>query len=59
MVYYTCVHELLFTELFISYEMELWFSELFKSYETQVETHVHEQIEKKLGFHELQTAFYH
>ena len=37
-----------------SYEMELGFSDLFKSYEMEPETHVHVQIEKKLGFHEVQ-----
>ena len=42
-----------------SYEMELGFSDLFTSYEMELETHVHEQIEKQLGFHELQIAFYH
>ena len=33
--------------------MELGFSDLFTSYEMELETHVHEQIEKQLGFHEL------
>ena len=42
-----------------SYEMELGFSDLFTSYEMKVETHVHEQIENQLGFHELQIACYH
>ena len=42
-----------------SYEMELGFYDLFTSYEMEVETNVHEEIEKKLGFHELQIACYH
>ena len=33
--------------------MELGFSDLFTSYEMELETHVHVQIEKQLGFHEL------
>ena len=37
-----------------SYEMELGFSDLLTSYEMEPETHVHVQIEKKLGFHEVQ-----
>ena len=41
-----------------SYEMELGFYDLFTSYEMEVETHVHEQIENQLGFHELQIACY-
>ena len=40
-------------------EMELGFSDLFTSYEMDVETHVYEQIENQLGFHELQIACYH
>ena len=36
-----------------SYEMELGFSDFFTSYEMELETHVHVQIEKQLGFHEL------
>ena len=40
--------------MFISYEMEIGIYELFTSYETKVETHVHVQIENKLGFCELQ-----
>ena len=39
-----------------SYAMELWFCDLFTSYEVELETHVHVQIENKLGFHELQIA---
>ena len=42
-----------------SYEMELGFSDLFTSSEMELETHVHVQIEKQLGFHELQSACYH
>ena len=42
-----------------SYEMELGFSDLLKSYEMELETHVHVQIEKELGFHEHQIACYH
>ena len=42
-----------------SYEMELWFSDLFTSYAMELETHVHVQIEKELGFNELQIAYYH
>ena len=38
------------------YEMELWFSDLFTSYEMELETRVHVQIEKQLGFHELQIS---
>ena len=34
--------------------MELGFCDIFKSYEMEVETHVHVQIQNKLGFHELQ-----
>ena len=34
--------------------MELGFYDLFTSYEMEVETHVHVQIEKQLGFHEQQ-----
>ena len=45
--------ELGFSDLFTSYEMELGFSDLFTSYEMELETHVHVQIEKQLGFHEL------
>ena len=41
-----------------SYEMELEFYDLFTSHEMEVETHVHVQIEKQLGFHELQIAWY-
>ena len=39
--------------------MELGFSDLFTCYEMDLETHVHEQIEIQLGFHELQIACYH
>ena len=42
-----------------SYDMELGFSDLFTSDEMELKTHAHEQIEKKLGFHELQIACYH
>ena len=42
-----------------SWWMELGFSDLFTSYEMDVETHVYEQIENQLGFHELQIACYH
>ena len=42
-----------------SYEMELGFSDLFTSYEMEVETHVHDQIENQLGFHERKIACYH
>ena len=59
MVYYTCMHELLFSELFTSYEMELGFSELFTSYEMELETHGNVQIGNKLGFYEHQFAYYH
>ena len=41
-----------------SYEMELGFSDLFTSYEMELKAHVHEKIENKLGFYELQIAFY-
>ena len=41
-----------------SYEMKLGFGDLFTSYEMELETHVHVQIEKQLGFHELQIACY-
>ena len=34
--------------------MEVGFYDLFTSYEMELETHVHVQIEKKLGFHKLQ-----
>ena len=34
-------------------------SDLFTSYEMELETHVHVQIEKQLGFHEHQIACYH
>ena len=37
--------------------MELGFSDLFTSYEMELETHVHVQIEKQLGFHEYQIAW--
>ena len=37
--------------------MELAFSDLFTSYEMEIETHVHEQIENQLGFHERQSAW--
>ena len=37
--------------------MELGFSDLFTSYEMEVETHVHVQIEKQLGFIEHQIAW--
>ena len=37
-----------------SYEMELGFTDLFTSYEMELETHIHEQIENQLGFHEVQ-----
>ena len=33
--------------------MELGFSDLFRSYAMELETHVHVEIEKQLGFHEL------
>ena len=36
-----------------SYEMELGFNDLFISYEMELEKHVHVQIKKQLGFHEL------
>ena len=39
-----------------SYVMELGFSDLFTSYEMELETHVHVQIGKQLGFHEHQIA---
>ena len=39
--------------------MELGFSDLFTSYEMELETHVHVQIEKQIGFHEIQIVFYH
>ena len=39
-----------------SYEMEIGLLDLFTSYEMELETHVHEQIENQLGFHELQIA---
>ena len=42
-----------------SYDMELGFSDLFTSYEMELETHVHVQIGKQLGFLELQIACYH
>ena len=42
-----------------SYGMELRFYDLFTSYEMEVETHIPEQIEHQLGFHELQIACYH
>ena len=51
--------ELGFYDLFTSYEMELGFCDLFTSYEMKVETHVHVQIENRLGFHELQITCYH
>ena len=38
------------------YDMELGFSDLFTSYDMELETHVHVQIEKQLGFHALQIA---
>ena len=38
--------------------MELGLYELFKTYEMEVETHLHEQIENQLGFHELKIAFF-
>ena len=37
--------------------MELGFSELFTCYEMELETRVHVQIEKQLGFHEHQIAW--
>ena len=37
-----------------SYEMELELCDFFTSYEMELETHVHVQIENRLGFHELQ-----
>ena len=43
---------------FTSYEMELGFSDLFTTYEMELETHVHVQIEKQLGFHVHQIACY-
>ena len=42
-----------------SYEMELWFSDLFESYEMELETHIHVQIGKQIGFHEHQIPCYH
>ena len=42
-----------------SYDMELGFSDLFTSYEMELETHVHGQIEKQLGFYEHQISCYH
>ena len=42
-----------------SYKMELGFSDVFTSDEMEQETHVREQIENLLGFHELQIAYYH
>ena len=42
-----------------SYEMELGFIDLFKIYEMELETHVHVQIGKQLGFHEHKIACYH
>ena len=51
--------ELGFSDFFTSYEMELGFSDLFTSYEMELETHVHVQIEKQLGFYELKIACYH
>ena len=41
-----------------SYEIEIGFSVIFTSYEMELETHVHVQIENKLGFHEIQIACY-
>ena len=41
-----------------SYEMELVFCDLFTSYEMEIETHEHLQIENQLGFIELQIACY-
>ena len=41
-----------------SYEMELRFYDLFTSYDMEVETHVDEQIENQLVFHELQFVCY-
>ena len=38
------------------YDMEIGFSDLFTSYDMELETHVHIQIEKQLGFHEHQIA---
>ena len=37
--------------------MELGFSDLFTTYEMELETHLHVQIEKQLGFHEHQIAW--
>ena len=42
-----------------SYDKELGFSDLFTSYDMELETHVHVQIGKQQGFHELQIACYH
>ena len=40
-------------------DMELGFRDLFTSYEMELETHVHTQIGKQLGFHEHKFACYH
>ena len=37
--------------------MEVGFSDLFTTYEMELETRVHVQIEKQLGFHEHQIAW--
>ena len=37
--------------------MELGFNDLFTSYDMELETHVHVQIEKQLGFYEHQIAW--
>ena len=42
-----------------SYEMELVFNDLFTSYEMELETHGHVHIENQLGFHEHQIVCYH
>ena len=39
-----------------SYEVELGFCDLFTSYDMELETHVHVQIEKQIGFNEHQIA---
>ena len=38
--------------------MEIGFSDLFTSYEMELETDVHVEIKKHLGFHEHQIACY-
>ena len=37
--------------------MEVGLCDLFTSYEMELETHVHVQIEKQVGFHEHQIAW--